>query len=191
MPRRRPATAAFTLLEVLVTLLVIGVLAGMIVPAVGSGRDKAQVRDASQALWQAARFTQQRAVLRGVDHRLVLLMDGAEGGPGFRVEVVDHDAQSEDGYTRLTTGAFKPQTFARSVTFGTVRVSGQTPSVNGRVAIGFRAAGDADAAAVVLTSRSQDSAAAYSVLVAPNSGRVQRVDSWIDTPPNDREDLDV
>ncbi|MEM1026611.1 MAG: type II secretion system protein [Planctomycetota bacterium] len=191
MPPFRRAEYAFTLLEILVTLLVIGVLAGMIVPAIGGGRDKAQVRDASQALWQAARFTQQRAVLRGMDHRLVLLMDGTEGGPGFRIEVVDDDAENEDGYARLTTGAFKPQTFARGVTFGTVRVLGETPSVEGRVAIDFRAAGDADAAAVVLTSWSPDALVAYSLLVSPNSGRVQRVDRWVDTPPNDREDLDV
>ncbi len=191
MRTTRSTGRGFTLLEILVVLLVIGVLAGMIVPGIGAGRSKAQLREASQQLWQAARFTQQRALLRGVDHRLVLLPEGMVGGPGFRVEMVGADATAEDGYALLTDGAFKPTRFAPGVTYGPIEIGGASLSLDGRRVIGFRAAGDADAAAVVLLGVSGDRALAHTVLVSPNSGRVERVEAWVDQPPNDREDLDA
>jgi prepilin-type N-terminal cleavage/methylation domain-containing protein len=181
----------FTLLEILVVIVVAGVLAAMILPTLGAGRQAAQVRDASQHLWQAARFAQQRAVQRKVPHRLVLLPEGVEGGPGFRVEARDDDGDAEDGYRTLSTGAFRPTRLPMGVTFGPMNVSGAEPTLDGRRHVHFGAGGDADAAAVVLLGGDDDRLVAHSVLIAPNTGRAQRVEAWIDTPPNQREDLDV
>lgn len=185
------SSRAFTLIEVMVVLIVVGVLAGMIVPAVADRREKSKLRSASQQLWQAAQYTHQRAVLRGVDHRLVLLpfgegLPGEGDSPGYRIEAVDEEG--ETGYTPITAGAYKPARFPQGVVLAAVEIAGEPESVGGERVIGFRATGQADAAAVVLMTTGREEA--HSVLVSPNSGRAERVELWVDMLPNDREDLD-
>ncbi len=175
----------------MVVIIVAGVLTAMIVPTIADRRDKARLRSASQQLWQAARYTQQRAVLRGVDHRLVLLPTG-EGlpgdgeGPGYRIEFVDDEG--EQGYGVVRSGAYRPSRLPEGVALVSVEIPGAEPGVGAEQIIRFTAAGRADAAAVVLAAAGREEM--HSVLVSPNSGRVERVELPVATPPNDREDLD-
>lgn len=168
-------------------LLVVAVLAGLTVPNLATRRARAELRDTADRLQTMARFAHQRAVSRGVDHRLVLLPPGTDGGPGFRVEVVVDDESAAEGYGVVRSGNLKPALLPEGVLLLDVAIANETPVFDGRRMIRFLATGQADAAAVVVAGEAD----AFTVLVWPNSGRVERVRGVVLQLPNGREDLDA
>jgi len=71
----------FTLVELLVVLVIIGVLAAMIGPAFSSGSDVTRVKTASRGVMQMSRYARTMAVLYQTPMALVISSDG-----GLRVE---------------------------------------------------------------------------------------------------------
>jgi len=191
---------AFTLMELMVVVIVIGILATLTLPNLAASRDKAQLRAAARELWQNARYAHTIATLHRVDCRLVLLAEGETDGPGYRIEVEIPDSDSSDDdadsasaggadtQTHITfrKAAFKPVTLPAGVRFADVRIDGEAIGPTGSQAIRFGDTGRADAAAVSLTDGRQY----YSLLVYAASGRCELIDGQVASLPNDREDLD-
>lgn len=67
----------FTLVELLVVLVIIGVMAAMIVPAFSSGSDAARVRTASRGVMQLSRYARTMALLHQTPVDLVFTSGGA------------------------------------------------------------------------------------------------------------------
>ena len=80
----------FTLVELLVVLVIIGVMAAMIVPAFSSGSDAARVRTASRGVMQLSRYARTMALLHQTPVDVVFTAGGgvrvsdAGGGSAHR-----------------------------------------------------------------------------------------------------------
>src|SRR5258705_9985342 len=75
-PRRRPA--GFTLLEMVVVLLIIGIGTMLVVPMVEGGFDSREVRRAARQIASTMHYCRGEAVARGELQELVI--DGKENG---------------------------------------------------------------------------------------------------------------
>jgi general secretion pathway protein H len=72
--RKSEAAAGFTMIEVLVTLVIIGILAGLATLAVG-GRAHRQARDEAERLFQLLNFASEEATLQGEEFGLLIERD--------------------------------------------------------------------------------------------------------------------
>ena len=97
---RRPG--GFTLVELLVVMVIIGVMALVILPSFGTGSDIARIKTASRGVMQMTRYARTMAVLYQTPMDLVITSSGelrverrggASGGAGAATE--GEDAQSE------------------------------------------------------------------------------------------------
>ena len=97
---RRPG--GFTLVELLVVMVIIGVMALVILPSFGTGSDIARIKTASRGVMQMTRYARTMAVLYQMPMDLVITSSGelrverrggASGGAGAATE--GEDAQSE------------------------------------------------------------------------------------------------
>jgi len=82
--------AGFTLLELLAVVLIMGLIASIVLPALGA-RSAAQLRDQANHLANDLEFARQRTVMTAIPHRLLLDLDGA----AYRVEWLVTDDEAE------------------------------------------------------------------------------------------------
>jgi general secretion pathway protein H len=84
-PRRRRRQGGFTLLEVIVVMVIVGVVAGMVLPAIQAGARQSAVRRSVRAFISAARQASARAVSSRRPTALIVWPDeGAFGVEGSR-----------------------------------------------------------------------------------------------------------
>ena len=183
----RKRRQAFTLIELVMVLAVIGVLSALMVPSFAGNRAKAELREAAKQLWTTARFAQQHAVLRGVECRLVIIESPGEEGPGFRVEVATDDEDNAEGYATLRAGPIRSVTLPDGVFFDAVLIDGETRAASGDRVVRFMPSGAADAASIGVT----DGQSTWTIAVYPHGGRCELFDRAIPNLPNQREDLDA
>ncbi len=74
--REKSASSGFTLVELLVVLVIIGVMAAIIMPNFVSGSDGARLRTAARGITQMARYARTMAVLYQTPMTLVIGSDG-------------------------------------------------------------------------------------------------------------------
>ncbi len=178
----------FTLVELMVVVVIIGVLSTLALPYLGGAYRAAALDAAGDDLTQAMRYLQRQAVLRQRAYRLVLVMDDPEmGKSGWRAEAASTELDAAETWAAVTEGvggAVKPTWLDPAVTVGDLMREQDT--LDPTPAVTFRADGTADAAVVVLVLGER----AVSVVVSPTDGRVTRVEGRADTVPGWREDLD-
>ena len=97
LQRRR---AAFTLLEILAVVIIIGLVAGLVLPNVGITRSR-RVDDEAQRLAADLEFARQRSVMTSAPHRVVLDLDAGawwiEWAPSEDAQVpAQDDAEARD-----------------------------------------------------------------------------------------------
>lgn len=71
-PRRRVARAAFTLLELLLVIVILGIVTAVVVPQFGAAMTGGQLRVAARAIVQASRYARTMALLHQLETELVL-----------------------------------------------------------------------------------------------------------------------
>jgi len=187
---RASASTAFTLIEVMVVVVVIGVLSAVLLPGLGGPLARRKLAGAASDLHLAMRHLQEVAVLNRRTCRL--LLQPASGGDAGRYaaefQAVELDAEA--AFETLKDVALPATTLPGGIRFGDLRLApeaGGAPGVPDRgAAVRFFADGSADAALVPLT----DGRAVWSVVVAPNTGRARLVEGTVDQVPGGREDLD-
>lgn len=194
---------AFTLIEVMVVVIIIGVLSAMILPNFGPQRDNAQLRAESERLLAAMRFAQTYATGHQIECRL-LFKETDEDAIAYRVEIPDDD--SESGYAPLSSMTVKPTTWPASIKLDAIDVypgvdagasrmdegdgqGGGAGELNadGERAVFFYASGTADTALIRMANAYQ----VVSLVVEPNTGRAQIIRGRVEQAPNLREDLDA
>lgn len=91
--RRGPRASGFTLLEMLAVVLIMGLVAAIVIPAVGA-RSARVLREQANRLANDLEFARQRSVMTAIPHRLLLDLDGA----AYRVEwfVTESEALGEE-----------------------------------------------------------------------------------------------
>jgi general secretion pathway protein H len=94
------AHRGFTLFELLVVMVIIGIAASLVVPRLGGGVDKMQLRTATRDLASVMRFARSQAVTHGGEHQV--LFDTATRGVAIHatttadVDGTAADSSSED-----------------------------------------------------------------------------------------------
>lgn len=176
---------AFTLIELMVVVTVIGVLAGLAVTSFHGSYDKATLDEAAYELYTTVRYAQQYAVTHQRACRVVLIEDRSGNRPGYRIEVEATDPDADEAFTVLHTGAGKPTDLPNRVRFARVLIEGVEEG--GDHVVTFRPTGSADAAVIQLTNDLRT----WSILIEPNTGRAKLVGQAVNQTPNFREDLDA
>jgi type II secretion system protein H len=179
--------SAFTLVEVMVVVVIIGVLAGMAVVSMGASSGAAGLRASAAQLKHAAEYAHGYAATRGVACRLVF---DTEGGRFFLER--EKDALAEPGqYEVMTEEGMRPVTLPTGVTFGEVRIeaagAGGAGGATQAKVVTFRPTGEADAAAVEVTAGERT----WTLRIAPATGRCELLEGKATEMLTDRMDLDV
>jgi len=189
-PRR---TRAFTLIEIMVVVVIIGVLSAVLLPALGGPLAKRKLSGAAGDLHLAMRHLQEVAVVNRRTCRL-LLQPGAGAGsePGrYAAEFQATELDAEAAFLTLNDAALPATSLPAGVRFGDLQLppgAADAPGVPpGGAALTFFADGTADAAVVPLT----DGRTVWSVVVAPHTGRARLLKGVVEAVPGGREDLDL
>lgn len=187
--RRPRLDPGFTLIELMVVVVVVGVLSAVAIPRFAASADRAALREAARSLVSAAQYARSEAVLRRRVVRLGWLpdVDPARPGdqPGYRLEAQVDAAAAAAGsaFAAVTRGAVKPTPVGGRVSLQRlVLADGSTAD-----AVRFYPSGRSDAASIQLAS----AAAACSVLIEPITGRAKWVEGLAPAPTPQREDLDA
>jgi prepilin-type N-terminal cleavage/methylation domain-containing protein len=176
--------AAFTLIELLAVLLIVGLVAGLTLPNLSLGAERAVLREA-QELASSFAFARQRAVATGTPHRVVVDLDEAaywlevapEGpdpfqpvplatpvpGGGQRKVQLAAPPQSAAGFQPLPGPFGRARWLRDPVRFDSVETLAAGAVRSGQVQIVFDADGTADPALLVLANEDGD---AYSLRLA-------------------------
>lgn len=176
----------FTLVELLVVIVLMTVLATMALPRLAGASGAAQLRTAAGQLLTTGRYARNYAVTHRTICRLVV------DGQGGRYELLrQSDPRNEPNeFSPLRWGIGKAVGLAKPIRFEQIRIeprnrAGDRAPRRGQY-IQFDPGGQADAAVLIVTDGRQ----AYSLLVAPHTGRVWMEDGRAGQIPNDRQDLD-
>jgi prepilin-type N-terminal cleavage/methylation domain-containing protein len=171
------AAPGFTLIELMAVLLIIGLIAGLTLPNLSLGAERAVLREA-QDLAATFAFARQRAVATGTPHRVVVDLDEAgywveaapEGpdpflppplatpapGGGQRRVQLAAPTLLETGFQPLPGPFGRPRWLREPVRFDSVETLAAGAVRSGRVEIGFDADGTADPALLVLANEDGD-----------------------------------
>ncbi len=178
--------AGVTIVELLVVVALMAVLATMALPRLAGASGAARLRASARQLLATARYARDYAVTHRVACRVVF--DAEEG----RYELLcQADPEGEPGkFKPLRWGIGKTLALPDAVRFEQIRIEPRTREADGEAReasyIQFDPSGETDSAAIVIAGGRQ----AYSLLVAPHTGRVWLTETREHNPPNDRRDLD-
>ena len=111
--------AAFTLIEVMVVVVVIGVLSAAVLPSLGGPLTKRRLSGAAGDLHLAVRHLQEVAVLNRRTCRL-LLQPASDGEAGrYAAEFAEVELDAESAFSTLKDAALPTTTLPAGVRFGT------------------------------------------------------------------------
>ncbi|MEM6332665.1 MAG: GspH/FimT family pseudopilin [Planctomycetota bacterium] len=179
--------SAFTLIELMVVIVVIGVLAAITVPRFSGSFERAALRSEAQSLADAMRYARSQAIIQRRVIRLAWLDDVHDqrpgDQPGYRLEIQQTDPLATEAFVALNHGAVKPHALAHSVMLHRFAVAGD-PDAKSML---FFPTGLSQAASIQLYAGSLRQA----VSIDPYTGAVATVDSWNTPPISQREDLDA
>ncbi len=169
---RRDREGAFTLLELIVTLTLIAVLAGLIVPRMGRSIGRRELREAAGRFVQTARTVRELAVARQEVRAMKIDLDEGRYYPakpkrdGEGAAFASRDG--EGAWEPLRASWLKPQRWPEAVTVDSYRTPDGLQVVGGTQCLKFFPDGTSSGAAIRLVSRED----AYDIVVHPHSGRV-------------------
>jgi Tfp pilus assembly protein FimT len=164
MDREGPV-AAFTLLELLLVVVIVGVTGAIVVPRLAGSFASVRTGKSAERVFAAAREAQGRAVLRGVRVRLALACDDGL----FWIEEERQPLEAPGRWSELFGREGKPDRLEAGVRVADVRLNDGT-AASGRVDIGFRPDGSADDARILLENDAGDRRA---VAIRGLTGRVR------------------
>jgi prepilin-type N-terminal cleavage/methylation domain-containing protein len=172
----RPGRQAFTLIELLAVLLIMGLVAGITLPNL-SLRSERVVMGVAQDLAADLSFTRQRAVATGTTHRVVVDLDAPawwieewpeeaspfafalapEPAPGQRREILLAAPRAAALEFRPLAGPFgRPRRLPDGVAFASIETLASGPVLGGQVALVFEGDGSADPALFSLVNEGGD-----------------------------------
>jgi prepilin-type N-terminal cleavage/methylation domain-containing protein len=171
-PHARTSERAFTLIELLAVLLIIGLVFGIGLPNLSLGTGRA-LRGETEKLAADLSYTRQRAVATGTPHRVVIDLDGAgwwieswpeeaspfaiptAAVPEGRREIALSAPASEVGEPRPLPAPFgRPRALPESLRFESVETPASGLAAEGQVELVFDADGTATPARLVLVNES-------------------------------------
>lgn len=158
----RDRKGAFTLLELIVTLTLIAILAGLIVPRMGRSIGRRELREAAGRFVQTARTVRELAVARQEVCAIRIDLDGGRYYPA------KPKRDGEGAWQPLRTSWLKPQRWPEAVTVDSYRTPDGLKAAGGTQCLKFFPDGTSSGAAIRLVSRED----AYDIVVHPHSGRV-------------------
>lgn len=177
----RTGRPGFTIVEMVVTVAIVAVLAGMIAPRLSGLLGRSQLREGASRLLVTAQYARDYAATRRVPCRLAL--DAEQGR--YALTCPGEDGQA-DKFGPVPTSMGRSAALGRGLRFAAVTISTPPGEPEGPPdCVTFFPDGPA-AAAVVQVS---DGRRTFSLLVPP-SGRVRLVEGAVAELPNDRIDLD-
>lgn len=174
-------SAAFTLVEVIVVLLVVGVAAGMIVPRMGRSLTSRELREAAARFAATARTVRELAIARGQTFSLQIDLD--RGGYGVTMPAGGQPGQVRMVQTSWLQAARWPSSVSRCVVQSQ---DGQTRA-SGIQSVKFNPDGTSDGATIRLIGA--DSGDAAVVMIYPHTGRALVADPDKPMPVSDQMDL--
>ncbi len=187
----RSGASGFTLVEVMVLVLVLGVLSAMMIPEMGARLTRRQLRESAAGLLMAARHAHDHATMQREMCRVVLIQENNR--LGYRLEVESDEEAS--GFKAITSGVIKETMLPKWIRFGAVLIDGvdvRGADVAGGLSQGdqvfcFYVNGSSDWAVIQLT----DGNKTFSLVIDGSTGRAELVGEAVNELPNLREDLDA
>lgn len=181
--RRTTGPGGFTLVEMTVVIVIIAIASAMIVPQLASRMGATKLRHASRQVFVSARYARLFAATRRRGCRLIVDQKRNRFSLVYQVDP-QHDPQQ---YQPLRRDGIKDVQLGPGVRFARVLIDNPSPQPAQHSVIAFDPQGGATAAVIQLT----DGRRTWSVLIEPNTGRVELVDYAVGQLPNDRQDLDA
>jgi type II secretion system protein H len=176
---------AFTIVEVLVVVAMLGVMATMIVPRLGGAAASRRLSQSARQLLATARYARDYASTHRAACRLFIDVKEQRYALLFQAD----PEHRPDEFGPITDSPGRTEHLISPVRFGRVwvqprpRFDGMPPPEDG---VTFDPLGQTDAAIVQLTDGQQS----YSLLTSPSTGQVRLVEGAVDELPLDRQDLD-
>ena len=166
----RSSSWAFTLIELLAVVLIIGLVAGLTLPNLSLGADRALLGE-TEALASTFVFTRQRAVATGGTHRVIVDLDAAaywveapleaedpfapaalpSPTPGQRHVQMSAPPSGPLGFQPLPGPFGRPHVLPETVLFESVETLAAGSLRSGQIEIVFESDGTAEPAVVALT----------------------------------------
>jgi type II secretion system protein H len=177
----------FTLIELMVLVVIMGIVSAMAIPNLSRSLANASLRAAARDLMTATQYARNYAVTHQTQTRL--LLDTENNRYMLLARRTDDDGQSQ--FAQMTLAMTGTRELGRGVKFGEVEIQPSTadeaPSDDGESQVNFDPLGQADAAVIQLVNDRH----MWTLYVAPSTGRLTLTEGDQAPPPQDRQDLDL
>ena len=115
--------SGFTLIEIILVVVIIGILAGIAIPRMGGKTKKAQISQAQSNIAALSMAIQEYEMINGsYPGSLDMLLDESKGGPFMEKKVIPLDPWGNP-FTYAAPGAHNTHTFDLSCTSGEITVN--------------------------------------------------------------------
>ena len=177
---------ALTIVELLVTLVIIAVLATMVVPRFSGAAASGRLRESARRLLVTARYARDFAATHRCEVRLIINTEENT----YSLEYQPDPEHQPGDFQPVPQKLGRTEQLDSKLQFGDFRIAARDQEADffeQQDYVTFSPTGQADAAVIQLTN----SRRTYSVLVAPASGRINLAEGAVTELPNDRLDLDA
>ncbi len=183
-----PGGRGFTLVELIVVIVIVGVLGAMTVPQLTGRAASARLRASANALKTAADYAHGYAMTRNVPTRLVIERQQGRFALAHQPEPVAEPGQWQAVPSAVHRGgSLRPGvSFSRVEVHDDVGATDQPETTQGE-GVTFRPSGEAQAAVIEIT----DGTAYWSLAIAASTGRRQLAAGRATGRLEDRTDLDL